>query len=112
MGVTTTKPPCHTQVWEYPPRGCVVLPLTVETGRYININLEEKKCECCLLNKLEDENHFVCTWKQYFIHRQYLYNIVSREIVNILSKSDNDKLIYLMNNNQRQLSNINSHSLI
>ncbi len=62
---------------------CIVLPLSIETGTYSNVNLEDKICEFCLLNKREDENHFVYRCTKYFIHRQHLNNIVSREHVSL-----------------------------
>ena len=45
---------------------CGILPLRVETGRYISIPLEYRLCLMCSENKIEDENHFLfeCTCYQ------------------------------------------------
>ena len=40
-----------------------ILPLNVEVGRYRSIKLEDRKCEVCDMNCVEDEKHFLfkCT---------------------------------------------------
>ncbi len=78
---------------------CGLLPLSMETGRYNNVNIEKRICEFCLHNELEDENHFVCRCKNIFA----IDNICIIENVNFISMSDKDKITYLMKNSQCQL---------
>lgn len=44
---------------------CGVLPLEVETGRYRNTPLEERKCRLCAQDAVEDEIHFLMTCPKY-----------------------------------------------
>ena len=37
-----------------------ILPLATETGRYRNVPADERLCEICNLNLVEDEIHFLC----------------------------------------------------
>ena len=37
-----------------------ILPITVETGTFRNISLQDRKCTICDLNEVEDEKHFLC----------------------------------------------------
>ena len=57
-----------------------VHPLKIQTGRYArnNIPRHERYCECCNLNDIEDEYHFVCICPTYLNIRnkfiqQYFY---------------------------------------
>ena len=36
-----------------------ILPLTIETGRFINQPLEQRLCKICDSNEVEDEWHFI-----------------------------------------------------
>ena len=40
---------------------CGVLPIMIETGRYKDVPLEERLCQICTDNVLEDEQHFIGT---------------------------------------------------
>ena len=40
---------------------CGSLPLKIETGRYTNVHLEDRICELCNSNEVEDEMHFAIT---------------------------------------------------
>ena len=37
-----------------------ILQLRIESGRYSNTKVEERLCELCNLNEVEDEFHFLC----------------------------------------------------
>ena len=38
---------------------CGILPLRIETGRFLNEKYEERICKFCNTSKVEDESHFV-----------------------------------------------------
>ena len=42
-----------------------ILPLVIETGRYRNVPADERLCEICNLNLVEDEIHFLCFCPRY-----------------------------------------------
>ena len=44
---------------------CGVLPIKIETGRFVNLALEDRICEVCNLNEKEDELHFICKCELY-----------------------------------------------
>ena len=50
-----------------------VLPLEIETGRFKNIQPEERYCVLCNQGLVEDEKHFLCTCKLYASIRNELF---------------------------------------
>ena len=38
---------------------CVILPLEIELGRFLNVKVEERTCKVCNLERIEDECHFL-----------------------------------------------------
>ena len=42
-----------------------VLPIKIETSRFDNIALEDRVCEVCNLNEIEDELHLNCKCELY-----------------------------------------------
>ena len=55
-----------------------ILPLAIETGRYRNVPANERLCEICNLNLVEDEIHFLCFRPRYQELRTELYqNVLS-----------------------------------
>ena len=55
-----------------------ILPLAIETGRYRNVPADERLCEICNLNLVEDEIHFLCFCPRYQELRTELYqNVLS-----------------------------------
>ena len=80
---------------------CGVLPLKIETGRFTSIELSERICEFCLLGEVEDELHFICKCPLYDNLRFNLYSTVTSEFGNFIDLQDEEKFIYLMQNNHR-----------
>ena len=72
------------------------LPLNIETGRFRNIDVENRKCTLCNHNEVENEVHFVCECPVYDDHRSVMYN----EILNKHSDFDiylnQDKFNYIV----------------
>ena len=51
-----------------------ILPLEIEIGRYKGIELNNRICQLCNLNKIESEIHFVTECTAYLDERRILYN--------------------------------------
>ncbi len=49
---------------------CGVLPLHIEVGRFRNKSVEERICQVCDSQLVEDELHFVCHCNQYITYRE------------------------------------------
>jgi hypothetical protein len=76
---------------------CGVLPLKVETGRYLNIPLHFRICELCNDNEVEDEFHFLTRCALYSLKRTILYSKAVGLYVNFLSYENDVKMLILMN---------------
>ena len=50
-----------------------ILPLEIETGRYSRVALENRMCQICKENFIEDEIHFVCKCSAYSSIREHFY---------------------------------------
>ena len=48
---------------------CGVLPLNIETGRFVNQPLELRTCDMCLSGAVEDEFHFLFSCEKYNAER-------------------------------------------
>ena len=86
-----------------------ILPLNIETGRYKNIkdnisgkmrNLrpEERICDLCDLNIVEDELHFLCVCPVYNDERQNLYRKIDSTHNGFLNLEPEEKFIFIMTN--------------
>ena len=93
-----------------------ILPLRIETGRYQNIkdnetgrfrklHIEERLCQICNNDVVEDEIHFICNCPSYIDQRERLYRDISskNELFSLLS--DKEKFVYIMKNEVKVLSN-------
>ena len=78
-----------------------ILPLNIEVGRFRGVKLEERICEICKNNSIEDEFHFVCVCSAYICFRETLYNSIDYE--NFINMDDFDKFLYLMRNEQSKI---------
>ena len=54
--------------------------LEIETGRWNKTPREERICKQCILNKIEDEKHFLFECQMYINERQELYNTIETKI--------------------------------
>ena len=59
----------------------IILPLRVETGRFKNEPLSERKCMFCDQESVEDEFHFILHCPKYNIERQNLLEIYLSNLV-------------------------------
>ena len=76
------------------------LPLNIETGRYINLPVDERTCLLCNDNSIENELHFVCDCESYFDLRQNLLtslnipnNLPSNIMFKTIKESENPKFL-------------------
>ena len=70
----------------------VILPLRVETGRYVNENINQRICTFCQQNEVENEIHFSFKCDLYKKERQEFVNSLNYNNFNNLS--DVHKLRY------------------
>ena len=53
--------------------------LEIETGRYENINSDQRFCKNCALNEIENENHFIFECRMHVSERIELFNTLKTE---------------------------------
>ena len=80
--------------------------LSIETGRYKNVPIDQRICKCCDSNNIEDEIHFAMQCN-YFIHsRTSMLNTIYAKYKNIVNLDDKDKFIWLMSNENAFVLNV------
>ena len=60
-----------------------ILPLNIELGRHRNVEVNERKCTVCNLDKVEDEFHFICECPFYTDCRALLYDSFRLKDINL-----------------------------
>ena len=75
---------------------CGILPLRVETGRYIGLALNERTCQICNSDETEDEMHFLFNCPRYNDLRQIFIAKSVETCEGFLSLSDEQKIKYLL----------------
>ncbi len=83
---------------------CGILPLHVETGWYSNTALENRLCEFCEKNIIEDEKHFMCSCSFYNDLRNSLYLKINYTQPEFQSMSFKYKFVYIIQNKQHQVA--------
>ena len=97
---------------------CGILPLRLETGRFVNVRddetgrlrkltVNERLCQICNSNNVENEFHFLFHCDKFKSERENFYSLCIANYSNFVYLCDEDKLNILMNegNNWRILSN-------
>ena len=79
---------------------CGILPLLIETRRYVGEKTIERLCKICDSQQIEDETHFLLHCPFYSVLRNTLFSSVEHADLDQLS--DTDKTLVLMNNSPRQ----------
>jgi hypothetical protein len=83
---------------------CGILPLRVETGRFVGLNQNDRLCQICHNNEVEDESHFLLKCSAYQdIRDNLLYRAIATNQI-FPTLSDSEKLVYLINNHFIQVS--------
>ncbi len=80
-----------------------ILPLRIETGRYVNEKREDRICTLCNMNQIEDQLHFVFHCTMYNDNRDELYRKARMSIPMWDNLSDSDKLCKLFEELPRNL---------
>ncbi|MCG7891260.1 MAG: reverse transcriptase family protein, partial [Candidatus Thiodiazotropha endolucinida] len=72
---------------------CGVAPIRIETGRYENLNVSERKCPFC--DKIEDESHVLLDCFLYDDLRQVLFDKARSIDTTFNNMSKNDQLVFI-----------------
>ena len=72
-----------------------ILPIRIETGRFIGERIEDRLCRMCDQNQIENETHFLFHCSLYNELRRAILSCLYEET--IISKTDNENLNLLMN---------------
>ncbi len=75
---------------------CGQVNLRIETGRYQGLTIEQRVCEVCDSNDVEDEMHFLIFYNAFTQERTELYANVSQFVGTFNQLSLGDKFIVLM----------------
>ena len=73
-----------------------VLQLRIETGRFRNLPYEQRICQLCELNKVEDEFHFIMECPLYDNVRHELFRKAERQNLEFYQLHDMPKFIFLI----------------
>ncbi len=71
---------------------CGILPLSIETGRWGSIPLQDRICKMCDSLVVEDEYHFIFHCSLYKKIRDPFLHHVHNTILNITEKNEIDKI--------------------
>ncbi len=77
---------------------CGTAPFIIETGRYERLPVEQRVCEVCDSDNVEDEMHFLISCNAFIQERTKLFTHVSQFVSNFNELSLEDKFIVLMSN--------------
>ncbi len=75
---------------------CGILPLSIETGRWGSIPVEDRICKMCDSLVVEDEYHFIFHCSLYNNIRDPFLQHVGNTILNIYEKNEIDKIQMFM----------------
>lgn len=76
---------------------CGVLPIKIETGRFENKAIYDRKCEMCEMDSIEDEHHFLLECTQYNNERQKLYEKAKESYPEFMTIENDVKMVILVN---------------
>ena len=80
-----------------------ILPLRIETGRFQNLELVDRKCVYCNLDKIEDEHHFIFYCSHYSQIRAPFLKRCSEVDENFEMLDEVEKFRFVLSNEQIQL---------
>ncbi len=81
-----------------------VLPLRIETGRFVRENIPNRLCVFCNKNCIEDEIHFLIHCTAYNDVRDLFLGEIINGINQYEHMSDKEKIVNIMNNNSRNIA--------
>ena len=74
------------------------LMVLVERGRYKKLDVSQRLCQNCNLNLIEDETHFLFQCPVNASDRGKLISVSSEKCLNFTTLQDNERMIWLLNN--------------
>jgi exonuclease III len=77
--------------------------LRIETGRYEKICVQDRLCNMCACQEVEDEVHFLITCPAYEDSRKSLFTLATRECTGFNDLSSEMKFIWLMSTEQTEV---------
>ncbi len=81
-----------------------ILGIRIETGRFVNEMVEDRKCQICNNNNIEDEIHFLLYCTEYDTIRQNILGKIINSIDNFNTMSNEEKLKNIMCENQQSIA--------
>lgn len=82
-----------------------ILPLKIETGRFINTDVADRICELCQNHQVEDEFHFLCVCPLYSNIRKTMYDKCIENYPYFATMTKELQFVYLMKNQWKFVSN-------
>ena len=79
-----------------------ILPLRIETGRYIGEAIGQRQCNLCGSGHIESELHFLLECSTYTDYRQLL---LSEQVLDISTLTQSEQFVLIVNSFHRRLSN-------
>ena len=82
---------------------CGILPLRIETGRFVGEAPDQRLCRFCQLNSIEDETHFLLDCTCYIHIREQVFGdiILTNDFIN---SSVHGKLNFIIHNYPRKIA--------
>ena len=77
---------------------CGILPLRIETGRYVKEHPQERFCKLCNDGSIEDEKHFLLSCKYFNSQRETFFRDMN------IDRNVQININELMEKNQRQIA--------
>lgn len=74
-----------------------ILPIAIETGRFINLPIEERICNICDLSEVEDEWHFIFRCTCFTEEREQFFNNIVRNNQEFIYLDEENQMKYLFN---------------
>ncbi len=82
-----------------------ILPIHIETRRFRGTQLDNRICQLCDTQEVEDEIHFVCKCKLYNDLRKTMYRTVEHKNTDFYMYDNKDKFIFLVQKEWKILGN-------
>ena len=81
---------------------CAVLPLKIETGRFLGLNVEDRLCQVCDQNAVENEIHFLLHCTLYDDLRRAMIVKSDRRDIGFRTLTETEKLTFILKHEERQ----------
>ncbi len=82
-----------------------ILPIHIETGRFRGTQLDDRICQLCDTQEVENEIHFVCKCNLHSDLRKTMYRTVEHKYSDFYMYDNKDKSIFLVQKEWKILGN-------